>query len=204
MKAILILLTFVISGLLGGLYYQFLYPPSVMKREIEKMLGQVSAAVETQDRAKVAEALGVVIADDALIHLSVETSLGLQPTGQRPVSQDFDKASFIAFIDNLLYSVNNVHFYPKLDDLAYRADEPVLVHLSSRVLAVGPAYYAGTQITMRFTAETACDGMVAVGNPPPQVKQMICQVGLRITPADGSQAIFDNKTVKEMIDRDQR
>lgn len=203
MKTPLIILVGAALAMLGGLYFQFYWPPNAAKREVEKALQQFAAAVETQDRAQVSAALNALIADGATIRLNVEILAVTQQTGQKPVMQDFDKAEFIRFIDNILYTVTDSHYYPKLKTLEYRDDgRPMPVAFTSNERGEGSSYYAGVPVAMRFTTDTACTGQVIFTGDAPQLSQASCDVGLRMLPKAGSnQTLFDNNGVREMLER---
>lgn len=201
MKPLLTILVLLLLTMGGGYYYQFYYPPNAAKRHVEKALQQFAAAVETQDRAKVSEALNALIADEAVIHLDVEILAITQQTGSKPLSQDFDKQAFITFIDNILYTVTDYHYYPKLNMLEYReGGAPMPVEFASHERGQGNAYYAGVQVMMQFSTDTACTGQVVFTGETPKLLQASCNVGLRMIPKGGAnQTLFDNNKVREML-----
>lgn len=205
MKTLLTIFALLLLALGGGLYYQYLYPPSAAKRQVENALKTFAAAVETQDRAKVGAALDALITDDATIRLDVEIMAVTQQTGRKPVSQDFSKAEFIAFMDNILYTVTDYHYYPKLQQLEYRDDgRPMPTVFTAGARGEGSSYYAGVQVMMQFHTDSNCTGQVVVSGGAPQLSQASCHVGLRMIPKSGTnQTLFDNKAVKQMLDRDQ-
>lgn len=206
MKTPLTIFVIVALAMLGGLYYQFYYPPSAMKHATEKSLQQFAAAVETQDRAQVSAALDALIMDDAVIHLDVEILAITQQTGRKPLSQDFDKQAFITFIDNILYTVTDTHYYPKLKMLEYRSDgTPMPVEFTSNERGEGNSYYAGVQVMMQFTTDTTCTGQVVLAGETPKLSQASCSIGLRMIPTGGpGQTLHDNETVRQMLERDQQ
>lgn len=201
MKKPLIFFMLLLLAMGGGLYYQFLWPPSASKRAVEAALQQFAAAVETQDRAQVAAALDRLLADDALIRLDVEIVAFTQTTGRKPVAQDFDKAAFIAFIDNILYTVSDTHFYPKLQELSYRSDgSPMPAQMTSSARAEGNSYYAGVQVMMQFRTDSQCSGQVIFESDAPKLYRASCSVGLRMTPKPGvNQTLHDNETIRQIL-----
>lgn len=115
---------FLILGLLllGGAYYYLLYPPTLTKREAQRVLNRLEAAVETQNSAEVKHILGAVLADNAQITLDVRlpSSPGQQAGA---VKETFSKPDFIGFIDTTLYSLSDYHYKAAVQSLSLNADK---------------------------------------------------------------------------------
>ncbi len=201
MKPFIVILVFVLGAMAGGLYYQFYYPPSAMERATEKALEQFSAAVETQDRAKVGEALQALLTDDAKIHLEVNFFSISDPTGGRAVIQDFDKPTFITFIDNILFTLADFHYAPRLREFAASDDRmSAATEFTSYARGDGPSYYAGIAVTMRFSTDTTCTGRADFNGGAPRLAEANCKVLLRTVPIDRDMHKLKNPdAIQEML-----
>lgn len=185
MKPLLTILALLILAMAGGLYYQFYYPPSAMRNATEAALQQFADAVDSQDRAKVSDALTHLITDDAKIHLEVNFFSISNPTGGRPMVQDFDKQQFISFIDNILYTLSDFHYEPRLREFALSDDrKTAAVGFASYARGNGPAYYSGVTVTMRFSTDTTCTGRAVFNGDIPKLAEANCNVLLRSVPID--------------------
>lgn len=169
----------------GGLYYTLFYPPSVMKRNTEAALQAFADAVETQDRAQVASTLNMLLTNDAKIHLEVTFS-AISSANLKPMVQDFDKASFLAFLDNVLYTVSDYHYRPKLQEFLLQ-DEIAAVQFTATQWADGPSYFAGVTLMMHFSGDMQCKGEAVFENLQPKLRSANCTILLRsVTKADSS------------------
>jgi hypothetical protein len=170
----------------AGLAYQFLYPPSVMKRNTENALQHFADAVDTQDRAQVTAALDKLLTDDAKVHLEVTFS-AISSANLRPMTQDFDKASFITFLDNILYTVTDYHYRPKLVEFTLGENTVANVQFTSTQWADGPSFYDGVSLMMHFSGDTQCTGEAVFENKQPKLRVANCSVLLRsVTKADSA------------------
>lgn len=203
MKTLWALLAVVLLAMAGGLGYQFLYPPQVMKRATQAALDQVAQAVETQDKAQAAAALNALLTDDARIHLEVNFFMLMHAESSKLVTQDFDKPSFLAFIDNILYTVEDTHYIPKLTQLSLNeAGDAASVIILSRELARGPSYYAGTMVIMRFASDTTCSGEVVFIERAPRLREAKCVLQLRSTPtSEGNNTLQTTPMLREMLQK---
>lgn len=167
-------------------YFQFFYPPTVLKRATASQLQQFSDAVATQDRTKVTEVLGTMLTDDAKIRLEV-TFLHIIQQNNTVWAQDFDKVSFTAFIDNLLYTTHDYNYIPRLANFALSEDRSqAAVTFTSKEWADGNAYYGGIAVDSRFSSETECEGQVRFENQMPRLSQATCKIGFRSVPKPGA------------------
>lgn len=190
MKTLLIALGSVTLLMFGGLYYSFFYPPTLMKKQTAQLLQEFSQIVESQDRAKIIEALARLLADDAKVELEVSFS-AIHSANVQPMAQAFEKAAFLTFMDHVLYTLSDYHFYPKLNAFAL-ADAAADVQFSATQAATGPSYYSGTVVSMRFSGDTQCTGRVLFGAQNPVMHTIQCKVFLRsVASGDSAGAMID-------------
>lgn len=202
MKALFAVLAISVTLMAGGLYYQFFYPPSVMKNNTEAALSRFADAVETQDRAKVSEALQTLLADDAKIRLEVTFS-AISSANVRPMTQDFDKAQFIAFLDHILYPMRDYHDRPTLQRFALGEDQVAAVEWNSSQSGVGPSYYSGVALEMQYSGSADCRGEAIFDQArQPQLKTAACSVLLRsVAKTDSSAGVLDQaRQIRRAID----
>ncbi len=179
----------------GGLYYTLFYPPSVMKRNTEAALQRYADAVETQDRAKVGAALAELLTDDAKVHLEVTFST-ISAANTRPMTQDFDKPAFLAFVDNILFTLTDYHTRPKLEEFALNG-ETANIQFKATQWADGPTYYTGVALMAHFTGDTQCSGEAVFTALQPKLKSANCTILLR------SVAKTDSNSVQDMLKKAQ-
>jgi len=178
MKSIILI---VILALVGGGYY-FFYPPMVLKHRTEQALEEFSKAVEAKDRAKISEVLGKYLAEEAKPHLEVTLFSLSQPEG-KPTIQDFDKPTFITFIDNTLYSLDDYHYEVALQKFNLAADKKsASVTFASKEWADGKEYYMGTAMNMRYHSNTLCEGEVDFDGGKTELAAVNCKMTLGIVP----------------------
>lgn len=204
MKTPLIILAVVLLLMGGGLYYQFLYPPSVMEKNAEAALLAFADVVESQDRAKIATAMDALLTDDAKIHLTVAFSAINQANAQ-PMEREYNKATFITFIDNLLATLTDYHFRPKLQEFTLNDNKIADVLFLANQSADGPSYFEGVTLTMRFSGNTECRGQVIFDNNQPRLGAANCNVLLRSTtkPDAAGGAINQAQELRKMLDEHQ-
>lgn len=168
--------------LVGWGYYHFLYPPSVLRRATEKTLEGFADSVATHDRAAIGAVLQRSLADAAKIHLEV-SFFSLTQTQGKPVTQDFDKAGFIRFLDNVLYTLENYTYQPELQGFTLSKDGASAdVTFTSLEWADGTSYYGGVAVGMRFTSTTDCTGRVVFREKAPLLEQASCAVHMHAVP----------------------
>lgn len=163
----------------AGGYYYYLYPPEVMKHETQEALADFSRAVATKDRGKIALALNTLMTDSVKIRLEVN----FLPVTGGIMAQDFDKAGFITFIDNTLYSLTDYGYTPKLHQFSLDTDKKTAkVEFSSQEWGDGMAYDGGMGMSSHFSSETSCDGEVAFAGNQAQLGEVYCKTQLRSLP----------------------
>ncbi len=186
MKTLLASLGIVALLLAGGLYYQFVYPPSVLERSAEEALQAFADAVATKDRAKISEAFSALLTDDAKIHLEVSFFAVIETNANKPMVQDFDKAGFIQFIDNTLYPLSDYGYTPLLEEFTLAPDhQTAAVKFSSREWGDGASMFGGVSVDMRYSSDTKCDGQVVFVNEQPRLSNASCALTLRTVPKPG-------------------
>jgi len=167
----------------GGAYYQLFYPPKVLERETETALAALSTAVLSHDRAKVSAALQDSLMDTAKIHLEVRLYSVTQMDGGKPAIQDFTKADFITFIDNVLYPLTEYSYQPELQSFTLSPDrKSAAVTFTSREFADGTEQYSGTAVGMRYSSETDCTGQVVFEPKKVLLDNVSCNVRMSIVP----------------------
>ena len=167
------------------IYYQFFYPPNVMKRQVEASLAAFSAAVESQDRAKISVTLQDMLTESAHVHLEV-TMVSLTQEMGKPAVQDFGKAEFIPFIDNVLFPMTDYHYEAELESFALGTDKKSAnVSFTSKQYGDGTSYYAGTAVAMRESAEAECTGQVVFERKQALLNDVNCALNLRLVPKPG-------------------
>jgi len=185
-KNLFIALGVVILFILAGLYINVFSPTAVMRSNTEKALQQFADAVETQDRAKVGEALTKFLSEDATIHLEVTFS-AINSANVRPMTQDFTKATFITFIDNILYTVSDYHYRPTLQEFLLGENNMAKVQFTSGQWADGPSFYSGVSLMMHFSGDAQCNGETVFENEQPKLKSANCSLLLRsVTKSDST------------------
>lgn len=180
-----IILTVISILALGGIWYFFFYPPEVLQRHTQGALNGFSEAVATKDRANIGAAMKALLADDAKVRFSVSMVSG--GGAARPEAEDFSKADFITFVDNILYSLSDYAYSapPRLDAFTISADrKTAAVVFSSKERAEGPDWVAGTKLNMQFSSDTLCHGEVRFA-PEPQLENADCAMQLRMAPKPG-------------------
>jgi hypothetical protein len=204
MRNLLILLAAVILFMLAGLYYQLFYPPSVIRRNMEKTLQHISDVVDTQDRAKIAEMFGSLLTDDIKMHIAVEFS-AISGANARPMEQDFDKEKFLPFIDNVIYTLTDYHAHPLLEEFALHGDT---AHVQFKLThwADGPSFIEGVTLQMHYSGDTDCDGEVVFEDKQPRFHSLNCHVLLRSVTKGDSAGDMINKAqqLNDMMKQEQQ
>jgi len=177
--------------------YYFLYPPKVLERKTEAALMDFAKVVATKDRAKIGQALGRLLTDDAKIHLDVSffslSKIEETGSGGKVVGQDFDKASFLTFIDNILYTLEDYSYEPVLRDFTLSPDHKnATITFASREFADGVSYYGGTAVNVRFSSVTFYDGDVSFAGAQPALDKLTFKMELRMVPKPDQAAKFQN------------
>ncbi len=155
-KTIAIAAIIALPVITGGLYYFFAYPPVVLRHRTELALHGFGDAVATQDRSKVADTLRHMLAGQAHIRLSVRSPV--MADGTPPAqTQELDKAQFLSFVDNVLYSLKNYSFSTRLQTFTLQKDyKSAAIVFSAQGGGDDLAYYTGMPASIRLRANISC------------------------------------------------
>lgn len=182
-----LLLGLVVAFIIGGIYYAFFYPPNRLRHRTEDAVASFNAVFETKDRAKIGEALNGFLTDDAHVKLTVEfVALGGQAPA--PLAQDFTKAEFIKFFDNILYSLEDYSLRAQMEAFQLDNDhQGAVVTLPSSEWgdSTSSNYYAGTTINVRYGGETNCNTHMRFEDGKPKLNDAICTIQIRVLPRAG-------------------
>lgn len=179
---IFILVVLLVAG--GGIYYYYhIYPPVVLRSQVQDRLAAFDTAVGTKQRGNVTGMLGELLAEDARIGLNVGFYTLSQRHGNTPSAQEFTKESFVAFIDNLLYTLEEYSSLSQLQTFRLAEDRKTATtdfHLQGA--ATGMSYYGGLGVGMQFSADTNCQADISFALTPPQMTRLTCEVKFRSSP----------------------
>lgn len=182
--AVLLVLLVVIAGGMAGYYTS---EGQVKKRQVNASLAQFANAVATKDRKAVSAVLTRLLTDDAKVHLTVNFfSIG---NGRPAMEEHFDKAQFITFIDNILYTLTDYSYTPHLQTLD---KESGAVSFTSGEWADGVNMMGGVSVDMRYSSDTQCEGRVIFEQSIARLTQVSCQMQFRQLPKPGQQQKFLN------------
>ncbi len=156
--------------LFAGVSY-FIYPSLVMRHKTVQALEELNAAVAARERTKINAALKQMLAERAHIKLNVRFLFASRPNSP-PVAQEFDKEHFLAFVDNILYSLEDYRFDARLQDFhpdkARKAE--ISFHASGR--AKDSAYLSN----MRYDIGADCAGQADFNTSQAVWDDMECTV----------------------------
>ena len=168
--------------LVSGSYYYHLYPAMQKQRLMQEALDEAHKAVVTKDHEKIKAFLQQFLSDQATIKLEIS----LKPIGgagaEGTTTQDFDKAGFIAFIDNTLSSVNSYGYVADLKSfrLNPRTETAAIMFISNE-WGEGLNYLAGMDSNMRMASVTVCNGEVSFDEDHVVLNSISCKSDLRST-----------------------
>lgn len=164
-------------------YYHTHDPLAILRHRAEQAFADTAQAVASKDLNQVSQALQRYLAEDAQIHLEVRFFTLTQAYDGKPMVEDFTKASFITFINNILYSMEQYSYEPTLGELTPAKDfKSAAIRFTSKELASGNSYYAGTAIGTQFSSETECEGEMAAPDGNPRLSKASCIMHLRTAP----------------------
>lgn len=163
---------------MAGGYYYSIYPPVVLKHKLQKVLTEFSIMVATRDRAKIGEALNGLLAESSPIKLEVKFAPALQQNTPG-VTQEFDKKSFLPFIDNILYSLENYYFDAQVQEFNLSPDrKSALVTFHSSSWAEDRSGYMGVATNTHFNVDTTCSGEVAFNETTVTFSKVSCTLDI--------------------------
>jgi hypothetical protein len=169
-------------------YYQFLYPPTLFKHKVQHALDDFSTTVSTKDQSKIKQALNLLLSDSSKVQLEVSFYNLSQPTGSPLLAQDFDKLSFLTFVDNIVYSLDAYGMTPHIQicDLD-KEHKTAKIMFTSSEWAEGKSYYGGISMNTRFSTETTCTSDVTFNSTFVIVDSLTCKMKLLSLPKDGEE-----------------
>jgi len=180
-------LAIIVLFIAGGAYYQFYYPPMVLKHKTEAVLADFGKVIESKNRSSIGSRLEQLLTEQPKLHLDVFfLSFGQPDT--RPVAQDFDKANFISFVDNIIFSLNDYGYQAELQNFNLSKDRTAAdITFTSQEWGEGLSYYGGASITMHFSSTTICEGHVIFTSEKPQLDRLSCAMKLFSLPKPGEE-----------------
>lgn len=98
-------------------YHVWFSADAKQMRVLQTRLDVLAAVVESQDRERILQSMKPLLSEQAEVVLEVRI---IAPVGQKVVSsvkQNFDKQSFSAFVDNILYSMREYKFNPRVNGM---------------------------------------------------------------------------------------
>ncbi len=204
MKNLITILLLVVVFIGAGLYYSFAYPPNVLKKRTDAALQSFAESVATKDRAKISESLKTLLTDDAKIQLNISFFSFIQANANKPITQDFNKDTFISFIDNVLYPLIDYSYTPTLENFTLSEDEQTAsVTFTSKQWADGAALFGGVAVDTRTSADATCEGQVRFAGDKAQLAQAVCAMTLRTAPKPGQEHKIQSSTeaMREYLQR---
>jgi hypothetical protein len=186
LKTIVALVTLLFFMAVGS-YYYFLYPPALYERATQKTFDDISKIVATKDRTKISDALKSFITDDA--HIKLEVTFFSVFQQNNPVAvQEFEKQSFISFIDNILYSMQDYAFSAQINEFNLSPDhKSATIILHSEPWADGTSYYSSNSMNVRFSADTTCTAKIVFEGKQVLLDNLTCKLRLATLPKSGQE-----------------
>ncbi len=197
----IIALALLFLALAGGGYYFYIYPPEVLKRQTQKSLDEFAQVIATKDRAKISDYLKNLLTEQSKIKLEV-TFYAMMQKNSPVISQDFEKSSFISFIDNTLYSLNDYYFNASLEEFNLNIDRKSAdITFSATAWGDGISYFGGTSVNSRTSADSHCQAHVVFNNKQTTLDMLDCKVELVSVPKSGEEDKLRNnpEALKELM-----
>jgi|GEM_PF-2362392 len=183
MRGPLIALGMALAFMLGGYYYEFIYPPNKLKRATQVVLDEFGAAVATQDREKIGAFLTHWLEEDAMVKLKIEFFTMTHTQQGADIVQEFDKEEFVHFIDNTLYSLESYSFDASVGEFELADDgQTAKLKFAGNPHASGQSYYGGIGIGMQFAINMKCDAGVIIREEKPFARDVDCHLEFRSSP----------------------
>lgn len=186
MRQFFLLLGLVIA-LAGGMVWYYFSDGQAKQRLLRQSFTEIETIVETNDRAKIAEMLTRYLTDDAKIHLTVDFFI---IGGTKPMEQDFDKASFTRFIDNILYSLERYSYHPRANIVE---PDTGTVQFTSVEIAEGANKMGGISIDMNYRSNTGCTGKAVFENNSVRFSELRCKTQFTQMPKAGQEGKLLNQ-----------
>lgn len=175
-------LLLVLVVLAGAMVFYHFSDAQVKKRAVLTRLGQWQEAVSTKDREKVTAALSDILSEDARVHLKVEffSLLGSRPA----MEQNFDRLQFIAFVDNILYSLSDYSTAPSLQNVDGKTDS---FNFTSAEWGDGNNMLGGQAVAMRYGSNTECTGKALFEDNAAKFTEVNCTLQFHQVPKPGQE-----------------
>jgi hypothetical protein len=183
--------------------YYFGYPPLVKQRNAQVLLNQFSEALSSNHRDKINQFLQQHVSDDAVVHLDVAFVALTSQNASKALAQDFDKASFITFIDNIFYTITDTQFQSDITRFILKNESTMAdVEFAGRGFADGNSYFGGISVMMRFSTETTCKAEIRLDQIPLQLTKLSCVAPIRSVPKPQEASKLQNTdALKEYLQR---
>jgi hypothetical protein len=181
--------------LVGGMLSYHYSPLQVRKRAVMEALEVYKEAVATKEREKVLGAFDALLADDAQVRLEIH--FFAIANRHQPMEQKFDKAQFLTFIDNIIYSLKDYGSSPKFAALDAVHDE---VSITSGEWGEGTDMMGGLAIDMRYSLSSECKGLAVFEPEPVKLKSLDCKVTLAQMPKPGQEGRLSKGSIMQMIE----
>lgn len=167
--------------------YIIMDPGQQKKRALEQGIAAFNHSIQPGKREDVPAALEKFLSPEARIRLSVSLdTFGLTPA--EPLYQEeFNRESFIHFIDTTLYSLEAYEYQLSARKIALAEDsENAHIATEGNGGASGSMHYHGNVTFMRYRVRTDCTLQAEFGpreeNYPPRIREADCTVALRSAP----------------------
>jgi hypothetical protein len=160
----------------GGLWYTS--DAQVMRREFNAVNLRLNDATASKNIPALMQFLKDALDEKATISLKVEhTMLGMKSNSVM-LSQDFNKADFIRFMELTLEPMESYTLQTRIEELTPNEDGTVRTSTYGAGNGKAPEYMQGARVPMQYDVQTRCIMVARQANPPLQFTQMKCDVGL--------------------------
>lgn len=177
-----IIIFIIIPLLIAGCWYYFLYPPMALKHQTQHALNAVEKSVKTKDRTKIAESLSDMLKNSAYIKLAV-TFPSMAAVNNPATTQEFDRKTFLTFVDNVTYSLQDYSFTGQIEEFNLSEDRKTAdITFNAQAGGDGVSYYSGNNINAHFVADTQCSGHVSFENQKALLTKLDCTLKLSSAP----------------------
>lgn len=179
MRRLALLLCLAVA-LVVGLYYAF-SPYQQQKREVKRMLKELSKAASSGDPVQALDALAQHLAPDATVSLNV-TYATFERAPPPMLQQTFNREEFLRFIDLTLYTLERWSYRARLAEFTL----PGPIGKAKAITqgegeAEGMNQHRSRGIPMLYLPTDACTLEIDFpSNSPPVIAQAECEITLRM------------------------
>jgi hypothetical protein len=178
------LVLFLIFG--GGVFYHFVYSaPAQQSHGMRDLLAELTNMVGTQVPDLVITELRFSFTDNARIHMEVNFP---PPPGQKTpikLAQDFDRDSFVRYIQNLLANTNHYAFESAMGSSHYDENlKATIVEFTAKEQVYTHGLATKTS-TMNYIGSSQCAAMVAerpAASAHDHLLSLTCVTNMYVTP----------------------